>query len=207
MAYLREKRSDLHRRLASISLLRTASYRSLESYVEWVTLGPGLVEGNWLTTGDESYGQVKAEAQRLLERHPTRSLRAWETFAPVLRQLFATRRRVEYRRRYPYLGPRFVSRAVALSEKIKRGEGESLVLTSYFMGVLNAKNAWDPPECTSSAANILRRGARALYGNMLYDNIVISTEIADLHPASGLIQSWIRQEGALRRELLANRRR
>ena len=177
-----------------------AYYASALAYVEWITLGPGLTEGNWLIGTEHGFREV-ARASGVF--HGQYSDDFWEGphMEGVLVKFFGAREKVGRDSRSAYVPPRFTDRALALSKKIAGGSFEDDIVMSYFIGVLNAKKTWDPPECSSSAVNILRRSRRNAYGRVLADNTISSNEIRSLRPAHKLVKAWADQEKRLRNGL------
>ena len=183
--------------------MRDFQYYKLEAYLGWVTLGPGLVEGGWLL---RLIGQAPVNLGSLVRQVAAGPFaeELWSTagLQSILPAFFRFKREKGIRRRDPYLGHRFIDSAEALIEEVSGGDEDGKLTASYLLGILNARNPWDIPECTSSAVNLVLSGVGDhFYADRLRDIMSIMDEAVRAASVSTVVQRWAAQERRLREDL------
>ena len=166
-----------------------------EDYVSWISLGPSLVEGfrqlQWLTNHDNIAKQLVSISSKLQEKLPD-----WG--GSLIRSINRLRlsEGLWLNGGKGYL--EWTTKVIDILRITKSGEYPGLSL-SYLLGVINQKDPWDEPECTSAALNMISKGIKdLLYASQL--TAFLSRGRATQVISSTLSQ-WVEQEENLRRSL------
>jgi hypothetical protein len=165
LEYLEDKLDSIESQIARRNIHIKITPQSLD-YVSFVTLGPSLVNGlTLLRKMPKALADLFLEAVRKIPQNPQN----WSGL--IIRQLLSEMKVLPERYK-PTITETFssfdgvTSLGIAM-EMVGQRNATELAL-AFLVAIIESKNWWDPPECTSAAANIIQQGFRQrVYANAL----------------------------------------
>lgn len=187
--YLSSKELSLKYTLDKYFNKKITLKESIFNYVQWVALGPSLVDGfsllNFLKNDKPSYVETMKNAVEKLSSNPSdwsgSIFESFSNYSDKIKPIF--------------IGLKYKKSFEELNTEIQRPTDRLTIPSSYILGILSNKTVWTPPECTNAAINIVKKGVE---GQALHfmDSKPFLSEFKD-SPRN----KWKNQEESLRKEL------